>query len=255
MREILVDKQGPVTWVTLNRPDALNALTREMHHTLQDVFDDFADDPSQRICVITGAGDKAFCAGSDLKEGYSGDYPKNGYAGLNARFDLNKPVIAAVNGFALGGGFELALCCDLIVASETANFGLPEPLVGAVALGGGLHRLQRHIGLKPAMGMFLTSRRVSAEQGVRLGFVNDVAPPGQLRAAIEGYCRDILKGAPLAIEASKAVALRSLREPSLADAIAAQENYPEYQRWKSSQDALEGLKAFKEKREPEWTGR
>ncbi len=255
MPDLLIHKDGPVTWLTLNRPDALNALTNSLHHALSDAFDAFGQDQSQQICVITGAGNKAFCAGSDLKEGLSGQYPKSGYAGLAARFDLNKPVIAAVNGFALGGGFELALACDLIIASETASFGLPEPLVGAIALGGGLHRLQRQIGLKNAMALTLTSRHVGAAEGKRLGFVNEVVHADDLKATVQTWCYDILRGSPVAVQASKAVMRRSLGEPSLEAAMKAQADYPEFQVWKNSEDVKEGINAFVEKRPPKWTGR
>ena len=255
MAEIDVIKNGAVTWITLNRPKAMNAITNAMHHALHDAFSEFSSDASQRIAVITGAGDRAFCAGSDLIEGLDNDYPNSGYAGLVERFDLKKPLIAAVNGFALGGGFELALCCDIIIASENASFGLPEPLVGAVALGGGLHRLPRQIGLKQAMGLILTSRRVSAAEGLRMGFVNEVVTAVDLTKVVEGYCADILKGAPLAIEASKMVARRGLAEDSLQTALSAQPDYPEFQKWKHSSDAMEGIRAFADKRSPNWTGK
>ena len=154
MEFITVATTDRVTTITLNRPEVMNALNPAMHVELQETFDTFAADPDQFICVVTGAGDRAFCAGSDLKaavtNGHRG-YPKNGYAGLIERFDCPKPIIAAVNGVALGGGFEVALACDIIIASESASFGLPEPLVGAVALGGGVHRLARQIGLKQSI--------------------------------------------------------------------------------------------------------
>ena len=257
MDAIEVEHRGPVTWVTLNRPEAMNSLTPDMHHALQAAFDGFAADPAQRICVVTGAGEKAFCAGSDLKAAAAGEerpYPRCGYAGLAERFDLVKPVIAAVNGLALGGGFELALACDLIVAVETASFGLPEPLIGTVALGGGLHRLQRQIGLKQAMGLALSSRRIAAADAFRLGLVNEVVPAGGLAAAVERWCADILKGAPLAIEASKETLLKSLDEPTLAQAIRNQASYPAFAAHAASADRLEGPRAFAEKRPPVWTG-
>ena len=255
MADIEVTKDGPITRILLNRPEQMNAITTEMHNLLDKIFDDFAADNNQLVAVVSGAGERAFCAGSDLKDGIGKHYPRGGYAGLIERFDLAKPVIAAVDGFALGGGFEFALACDLIIASDRASFGLPEPLVGAVALGGGLHRLPRQIGLKKAMGLILTSRRVSAKEGYRMGFVNDVVPAAQLDDAIAGYCKDILKGAPIAIEASKMTVQRGLVEESLEDAMKAQENYPEFTKWRSSADAMEGIAAFTEKRQPHWQGK
>jgi len=254
-KHILISTDGPVTRITLSRPEAMNAITPDMHGALGKAFDDFAADESQRIAVVTGAGDKAFSAGSDLKSGLGVTYPKGGYGGIGNRFDLNKPVIAMVNGIALGGGFELALACDLIIASSKASFGLPEPLVGAVALGGGLHRLPRQIGLKAAMEMILTSKRVSAKKGRKLGFVNAVVAPEELEDTVRNYCDMILKGAPDAIAASKATVHRGLDEADLESAMAHQESYPEFVKWKNSEDAMEGINAFIEKRTPAWKGR
>lgn len=255
MPHIDIHKDGAITRLTINRPEQMNSITPQMHRDMQVAFDDFAADDSQHICVVTGAGDRAFCAGSDLKSGIGKDYPEGGYAGLINRFDLAKPVIAAVNGFALGGGFEVALACDIIIASDKASFGLPEPKVGAVALGGGLHRLPRQIGLKNAMGLILSSRRVSAEEGYRMGFVNEVVPAEDLDAEVEQWCEDILGGAPFAIQASKMTVQRGLAEETLEAALAAQEDYPEFARWRNCEDAFEGITAFAEKRKPVWKGK
>ena len=176
------EREGHLLIVTLDRPDVLNALHPPANRELAKAFDDFAADPELWVAILTGAG-RGFCAGNDLKHQASGGdmsgQPATGFAGLTGRTDLPKPVIAAVNGVAMGGGFEIALACDLIIASEDATFALPEPRVGLAALAGGIHRLPRQIGLKNAMGMLLTGRRVSAEEGQRLGFVNEVVPKGE----------------------------------------------------------------------------
>lgn len=254
---ITVESNGPVTTITLNRPEVMNAINHAMHHELQAAFDAFATDPDQHICIVTGAGGKAFCAGSDLKaaakDGHL-NYPKNGYAGLIERFDCTKPIIAAVNGLALGGGFEVALACDIIIASNTASFGLPEPLVGAVALGGGLHRLARQIGLKQAMGIILTSKRVSAQEGLRFGFVNEVVPASELTAAMQRWCADILRASPMSIRASKECVHLGLTEPDIESAMKNQPGYPAFEAWRDSDDAREGPRAFAAKRVPVWTG-
>lgn len=255
--KILIERNGPITTITLNRPDVRNAIDAEMHHDLQIAFDDFSNDPTQQIAVITGAGELAFSAGSDLKakasSGGSAGYPKSGYAGLIERYDLAKPVIAAVNGFALGGGFEIVLACDLVIATESASFGLPEPRVGAVALGGGIHRLVRQIGMKPAMGMLLACERIDAKRAFTLGLVNEVAPDGHLHEAVARWCGEILKGAPSAVQATKEAAHRGLTEPSLAAAIKAQSGYPAWAAHMTGPNPLEGARAFAEKRSPRWS--
>ena len=258
MNSIKVTLAGAVTTVRLARPQVLNAIDPGMHEELEAAFNAFAADPDQHICVITGEG-RGFCAGSDLKQvatdGIHREYPEHGYAGLIERFDCPKPFIAAVNGVALGGGFELALACDIVIAAESASFGLPEPLVGAVALGGGVHRLARQIGLKRAMGMILASRRVDATEGERLGFVTEVVPDAVLEATVARWCEAILKGAPLSLRASKEAVMRGLDEPSLAAAMQNQTEYPAFAAWRSSDDAREGPRAFAEKRPPVWKSR
>ena len=253
MSDIDISKTGHVTTITLNRPEAMNALLPQMHDDLQTAFDAFAADKTQRICVITGAGERAFCAGSDLKAVKDqGAYPRAGYAGLIERFDLDKPIIAAVNGLALGGGFEIALAADIIIASDTAKFGLPEPKVGAVALGGGLHRLPRQIGMKMAMGLILTGRFIEAEEALALGLVNEVVSPEALLPTVEMWCADILANSPASIRASKQSVMRGLDEPSLEAAMQNQDDYPAFADWRNSADAREGPRAFAEKRKPNW---
>jgi enoyl-CoA hydratase/carnithine racemase len=163
-----VETEGHVTAVTLNRPAMMNALHSPAHFELDAVFNNFAAEAEQWVAIVTGSGDRAFCAGNDLKFQAAGNrhtFPPSGFGGLTSRFDLNKPVISAVNGVAYGGGFEIALACDIIVSADTATFALPEPKVGVAALVGGLQRLPRQIGLKQAMGLILTGRNVSATEG------------------------------------------------------------------------------------------
>ena len=257
MNTITVEVRNGVRTVTLNRPEVLNAINAEMHAELEEAFNQYAAAPDEHVCIVTGTG-RAFCAGTDLKAAVAGGrkpYPAHGYAGLVERFDCNKPFIAAVNGLALGGGFELALACDLIIASESASFGLPEPLVGAVALGGGLHRLARSVPIKQALGMILSSRRVSAVDGLQLGFVTDLAAEGELNAKVQSWCADIAKASPVSIRASKALVQMGLSMPDVAAALAQQRQDPAFVDWANSADAREGPLAFAEKRAPQWTGR
>jgi crotonobetainyl-CoA hydratase len=255
---ILTSTEAGVFSITLNRPAKMNALLPEMHMALAEAFDAFAANDALQVCVVKGAGERAFCAGSDLtafeSEGGS-PYPATGYAGIAQRWNLAKPVIAAVNGLCLGGGFELALSCDMIVASETAVFGLPEPKVGLIAIGGGIHRLVRQTGLKQAMGPLLTGRNISAREGLAMGFVSEVVAPEALDAAVAELCGQILSCAPLAVQLTKQLAMWGLEQPTLAQALANQIEQPAFHRWMQSEDAREGPKAFAEKRKPEWTGR
>lgn len=248
---------GRVMTVTINRPDAMNALHPPANHELASVFDRFAADPELWVAIITGAGDRAFSAGNDLKYQAMGgkmSVPDSGFAGLTSRFDLAKPVIAAVNGVAMGGGFEIALACDLIIAADTAVFALPEPKVGLAALAGGLHRLPRQIGLKRAMGMILTGRRVDAREGEALGFVNEVVPASELLAAARRWADAIIENSPMSVRASKETVLKGLDEPSLEAAYRGQINYPAVRAMFASADLREGPLAFAQKRKPVWSG-
>ena len=255
---IQVDRDGPVTTITLNRPEVMNALHSPAHFELDDAFNAFAADPDQWVGIVTGAGDRAFSAGNDLKHQAGGGgmaTPPSGFAGLTSRFDLTKPLIAAVNGVAMGGGFEIALACDLVVASETATFALPEPRVGLAALAGGLHRLPRMIGQKQALGMILTGRRVTAAEGLALGFVNEVAAPGALMAVAQRWAAQICELSPMSIRASKEAVYKGLDEPTLEAAIKGQNRYPAVAALFKSEDFVEGPLAFAQKRAPVWKGR
>ncbi len=254
----LVERDGHLMTITINRPEVMNALHPMANTELSAVFDDFQADPDLWVAIITGAGDRAFSAGNDLKfqaaaGGHRPAHPATGFAGLTARWDLDKPVIAAVNGVAMGGGFEIALACDLIIASDNATFALPEPKVGLAALAGGIHRLPRHIGLKPAMGMMLTGRSVNAAEGRELGFVNEVVPRTDLMTRVREWADMILACSPMSIRATKQAAYQGLEEAGVR--AAHERHYEAVRAMVDSEDFIEGPLAFAEKRPPRWKGR
>jgi enoyl-CoA hydratase/carnithine racemase len=252
-----------VARITINRPEVRNAINTPAHKEWSDLLDDAEADDEVWVVVVTGAGDKAFCAGRDLKymsamgqasaEAQAEDAAlMSQVTKLIERFHYSKPLIARVNGIALGGGFEVALACDLVVAADHAQFGLPEPRRGIYAGGGGVHRLPRQLPLKLAMEYLLTSRTMSAARAKELGLVNDVVPYEELDAAVDRLIDDILLGAPLSIRATKQSAMMGL-DRDLPEAY--YHPYPAVADMFGSEDAREGPRAFAEKRTPEWKGR
>ena len=257
---VICERRGHVAYVTLNRPERMNALDAHSHAELIEIFDGFERDPDAWLAIITGAGDRAFCAGNDLKATAQASANGEQRVGRDARFaaitrgyDCPKPLIAAVNGVAVGGGLEIVLACDVVIAADTARFGLPEPRVGLIAGAGGIHRLTRQIPLKQAMGMLMTGRLIDGEEGHRLGFVNEVVPAAQLMDAAERWASEILECSPLLLQITKESAQQGFGL-SIDEAIALdwEERIP---RMLASEDYVEGPKAFAEKRAPVWTGR
>jgi len=252
-----IEREGGILWIRMNRPHVLNALDPATHRAIAAALDTFEADPDLRVAIITGTGERAFCVGSDLKaraETNADDHPTTGFAGLTHRFALAKPVIAAVNGLAIGGGVEIVVACDLAIAADHAAFSLPEPRVGLAALGGGgLQRLARYMPLKFAMDLALTGRRLTASEALQIGLINEVVPATDLEDRVRAKAKQIIAGAPLAIEASKRVMLESLQFSDLETAL--RHRYEAAERMLASEDAKEGQAAFVEKRAPHWQGK
>lgn len=259
---VLYGKEDGVAHVTLNRPEVLNAMNMAMHEELSAAWDDIEADAGVRVAVLTGAGNRSFSVGQDLKERAAldagggprtsfGSVGRPGYPRLTERFRMSKPVIAKVRGYALGGGFELALACDVIVASQDAVFALPEGRLGLVPGAGGVFRLARQLPLKLAAGYLLTGRRIAAADAARFGLVNEVVPPADLDACAAAWARDIVRCAPLSVSAIKESMMRSVDMP-LEDAFTASYAWEEIRR--NSADPVEGVRAYIENRQPRWRG-
>ncbi len=251
--EVLSERRGAVALLTINRPEARNAINRATALALEAALAAADADDAVRAVVLTGAGDKAFSAGMDLKAFAAGEVPftDHGFAGITTHV-LTKPVIAAVNGPALAGGFEIVLSCDLVVAAEGAIFGIPEAQRGLVAGAGGLVRLPRRIPLAQAYELALLADPISATRAYELGLVNRVVPAGDLLETALALGERIARNAPLAVATSK----RVIRETvDLPEAEAWPVNDAAFAAIGASADALEGAIAFAEKRAPNWTGR
>lgn len=252
-------RNGSILEITLDRPKA-NAIDAATSRAMGRLFAEFRDDPELRVAILSGAGPRFFSAGWDLGaaaegEAIDADYGVGGFAGLTEMHDLHKPVIAAVNGLAVGGGFELALACDLVVAAEHAQFFLPEVLVGVLA-DAAAFRLPKRLPRPLALELLLTGRRLDAAEALRWGLVNAVVPAEALLEKAREYARLILKAAPLAVAAVKEVtrATEALDLPACY-ALMRSGRLAAYQRMLTSQDAQEGPRAFAEKRDPVWQGR
>lgn len=253
---VLAERHGGVCVLTLNRPAALNAVNAALAAALGSALDEAAADPAVRAVVLTGAG-RAFCAGADLKEIAAGvhsaiEHPDWGFAGM-VRHWVAKPVVAAVNGLALGGGAEIVLACDLAIADPAATFALPEVRRGLAANGGGVLRLHRQIPPKIALGLALTGDPMDADSALRSGLVNQVsAPGGSLEAALE-LAQRVARNAPLAVEATKRLMHRAQSHDDSWDPAFWQRNDDELSTLLHTADAVEGARAFTERRDPRWT--
>lgn len=253
---ITAHRDGHLLEITINRPDVRNCLHPPAHEELDEAFDAFFSDPELWVAIITGEGDKSFCAGNDLVYSAGGKpmyVPLNGFAGLTSRRDMHKPVIAAVNGFAMGGGFEIALASHLVVADETAKFALSEVKVGLIAGAGGVIRLPRAIPPKVANELILTGRRIGAEEARRLGVVSRVAPEGQALAGARELAGEILDGSPTSVRLSLKLMAQTQAIPGVVEAITAPNDAID--ELMTSADAIEGMTAFAMKRKPQWTNR
>ncbi|MEU8213925.1 enoyl-CoA-hydratase DpgD [Micromonospora sp. NPDC049044] len=261
-RRVLCTRRDRVAYVTLNRPAVLNAMDVRTHEELGAVLDDIEADDDVWVVVLTGAGDRSFSVGQDLKElvqrTEAGVPPSTfgardlpGHPRLTERFGFAKPIVARVNGYAFGGGFELALACDVVVAAEHAAFALPEARLGLIPGAGGVFRLTRQVPYRIALGHLMTGRRMPAARARELGLVNDVVPTAELDACVDGWVQDILACAPLSVRAIKEAAQRSATMP-LEQAFGTRFGWEE--RRLRSADAQEGARSFTEKRTPRWTG-
>lgn len=244
-------REGRLLIVTLERPEKLNSLHTPACVELDKVWSEFNADDDLWVAVLTGHG-KAFCAGHDLADAPHEPMPPGGFGGLTERL-LDKPVIAAVNGLALGGGMELVLACDIVIAEEQASFGLTEPRVGAVALAGGAQRLCRRIPHAIAMGMLLTGRRIPVNEAHRWGLVNEVVPEGDALAGARRWAEEVLACSPMAVQMTKRLACESVEGSTLSERIVADRNTC-VDRLFASNDLREGIAAFTEKRKPVWQG-
>jgi enoyl-CoA hydratase len=253
---VLRERRGQTEILTLNRPDARNAVNAELTAAMRTALDELEDDDHLRVIVLTGTGDKAFCAGMDLKAFMAGDAPPigaatGGFAGF-ARRHIGVPVIAAVNGPALAGGFELVLACDLVVAGQTATFGIAEAKRGLIAAGGGLVRLPKRLPITLALELAMTGNPIDAQRAYELGLVNRVVPAEAVLDEALALADAIIENAPLSVRTSRDVMVQAAE---VSEAEAWRLSDTANQMIFASADAKEGATAFAERRPPTWTGR
>ena len=250
-------KEGKIAIFTINRPEALGALNVEGMRQLNNAFIDFRDDDELLVGIITGTGDKAFSAGVDIKDYLpfvkrTTDKPWKRPAGIMRELDIWKPLIAACNGLTYGGGLELALACDMVIASENATFALPEVTVGLCPGGGGTQRLPRVIPRRIAAEMLFTGKPIDAQEAYRIGLVNKVVPRDELMTEAKKLAETICQAAPLAVRTAKEAMMRGL-DMSLAEGLRLEDDFQRY--IMSTKDFEEGITAFREKRKPKFKGR
>jgi enoyl-CoA hydratase/carnithine racemase len=258
LENVLYEKKGPIAYVTLNRPKVLNALNAKTWENLRTAFEAARDDDEVRGIIITGAGDKAFIAGADINElaqltAVEGkESSSSGQAVLNLVENLGKPVIAAINGFALGGGCETAMACTIRIASETAKFGQPEVKLGVPPGAGGTQRLPRLVGKGQALQLILTGEMISAQEAYRIGLVNEVVPAANVIPRAETILKQIFANAPIAVKYSLEAVNKGL-ETSQAEGLALEASF--FGLCSGTEDKKEGTEAFLQKRPAQFRGR
>ena len=252
--------QDHVARITIDRPQVLNAIDRNAEEELQRIWREIENDDQVWCAVLTGGGEKAFCVGADVRAAdesgqtglqYWASPRPGGFGGIATRTTLTVPVIARVNGYALGGGFEMVLGCDIVIAANNAQFGLPEPRIGFMPLDGGMVQLPRQIGMKAAMGMLLTGRRISAAEALQLGLINEVTDMAELDQSVERWLQDILACSPLALKAIKYTVKKTAHLP-VEEALGLR--HTALMQALDCADREEGVRAFREKRAPDWQG-